>query len=125
MRPTSPAGSGDPGGSAPGNSDPGGGDPGGGDLAPLIVDGIGMLCVRLLIRLRGVVAEAEPGTVVHVLTTDPAAPIDLPAWCHLTGHTYLGPVGQDDRCVVHALRVVAGARRTRPDRPWHPDPEDH
>ncbi|GAB3256871.1 hypothetical protein GCM10027456_34400 [Kineosporia babensis] len=78
-----------------------------------------MLCVRLLIKLRGVVAPAEPGTVVQVLTTDPAAPIDLPAWCHLTGHEYLGLVHEHPDHAVHALRVVADARATRPDRPWH------
>jgi len=104
------------------------------DPAALVVDGIGMLCVRLLIRLRAVVAEAEPGTVVHVLTTDPAAPIDLPAWCHLTGHSYLGPLGSSGSSdmvdhgvdhVVHVLRVEAGARGTRPDRPWHLEAENH
>ncbi len=78
-----------------------------------------MLCVRLLIKLRGVVAGLEPGTVVHVLTTDPAAPIDLPSWCHLTGHDYLGLVTETERHAVHALRVAADARATRPDRPWH------
>jgi hypothetical protein len=30
--------------------------------------------------------------VIHVVTDDPAVPLDLPAWCHLTGHDYLGPV---------------------------------
>ncbi|GAA3636806.1 hypothetical protein GCM10022223_64220 [Kineosporia mesophila] len=90
---------------------------------PLVVDGTGMLCVRLLIKLRGVVAQADPGTVVHVLTTDPAAPIDLPSWCHLTGHEYLGQVGERPEHAVHAVRVTAGARRTRPDRPWHLEPE--
>jgi len=99
------------------------------DGEPLVVDGIGMLCVRLLIKLRGVVAGAGPGTVVHVLTTDPAAPIDLPSWCHLTGHEYLGRlglIGEDagrPAHAVHAVRVVTGARRTRPDRPWHLDPD--
>ncbi|GLY19454.1 hypothetical protein Kisp01_64680 [Kineosporia sp. NBRC 101677] len=84
-----------------------------------MVDGTGMLCVRLLIKLRGVVAGAEPGTQVRVLTTDPAAPIDLPSWCHLTGHEYLGLVAEHPDHAEHALRVSAGARSTRPDRPWH------
>ncbi|MBT0768811.1 sulfurtransferase TusA family protein [Kineosporia sp. J2-2] len=82
-----------------------------------------MLCVRLLIKLRGVVAVTAPGTEVRVVTTDPAAPIDLPSWCHLTGHEYLGRIeGGTDAAperAVHALRVSAGARNTRPDRPWH------
>ncbi|MEU5575867.1 sulfurtransferase TusA family protein [Streptomyces coeruleorubidus] len=40
-----------------------------------------MLCVTLLLRLRNEIADAQPGTVVHVIATDPAAPLDLPAWC--------------------------------------------
>lgn len=89
------------------------------------VDGTGLLCVTLLLRLRKEIAGAEPGTVVHVIATDPAAPLDLPAWCHMTGHHYLGRVG--DLCQVapvaedrrtYALRLTAGARATRPDAPW-------
>ncbi|WP_434097587.1 sulfurtransferase TusA family protein [Streptomyces viridosporus] len=53
------------------------------------VDGTGLLCVALLLRLRKEIDGAEPGTVVHVIATDPATPLGLPAWCHLTGHHYL------------------------------------
>ncbi|MFJ3184758.1 sulfurtransferase TusA family protein [Streptomyces halstedii] len=86
--------------------------------ADLTVDGTGLLCVTLLLRLRQEIDGAEPGTVVHVVTTDPAAPLDLPAWCHMTGHHYLGAVGAESH-TVHALRLTAGARATRPDAPWH------
>ncbi|MGW3247240.1 sulfurtransferase TusA family protein [Streptomyces sp. NPDC001070] len=89
--------------------------------ADLTVDGTGLLCVTLLLRLRTDVDGLEPGTVVHVIATDPAAPLDLPAWCHMTGHDYLGPVRGDPP--VYALRLTADARRTRPDAPWHRD--DH
>ncbi|CAM5276010.1 Sulfurtransferase TusA [Streptomyces sp. ADI98-12] len=82
------------------------------------VDGTGLLCVTLLLRLRKEIEGAEPGTLVHVIATDPAAPLDLPAWCHLTGHQYLGPVGGDRRS-VYALRLTARARSTRSDAPWH------
>ncbi|MFJ3981380.1 sulfurtransferase TusA family protein [Streptomyces fungicidicus] len=84
----------------------------------LTVDGTGLLCVTLLLRLRDQIADAPPGTVVHVIATDPAAPLDLPAWCHMTGHTYLGPVPGERP--VYALRLTADARATRPDAPWHP-----
>ncbi|MEU7567123.1 sulfurtransferase TusA family protein [Streptomyces fradiae] len=88
----------------------------------IVVDGTGLLCVTLLLRLRARVAGAEPGTVVHVVATDPAAPLDLPAWCHMTGHTYLGPVaGAAGDRTVYALRLSAGARETRADAPWHPE----
>ncbi|MFB7915554.1 sulfurtransferase TusA family protein [Streptomyces sp. NPDC056061] len=85
------------------------------------VDGTGLLCVTLLLRLRERIDGAAPGTVVHVIATDPAAPLDLPAWCHMTGHTYLGPVPGTGR-PVYALRLTADALPTRPDAPWHPAP---
>ena len=56
----------------------------------LLIDGTGLLCVALLLRLRRHITAAPAGTLVHVIATDPAASLDLPAWCHLTGHHYLG-----------------------------------
>ncbi|MBH5338364.1 sulfurtransferase TusA family protein [Streptomyces pactum] len=92
--------------------------------ADLTVDGTGLLCVTLLLRLRARIAGAAPGTVVHVIATDPAAPLDLPAWCHMTGHHYLGPVPSDPGRPVYALRLSADAHPTRPDAPWHPAAAD-
>ncbi|WP_128984266.1 sulfurtransferase TusA family protein [Streptomyces roseicoloratus] len=85
----------------------------------ITVDGTGMLRVSLLLRLRKEIDGAEPGAVVHVIATDPAAPLDLPAWCHMTGHHYLGAVPDPDGRLVYALRLAADARPTRPDAPWH------
>ncbi|MFF0297627.1 sulfurtransferase TusA family protein [Kitasatospora sp. NPDC004614] len=81
----------------------------------LTVDGRGLLCVTLLLRLRAAITDAPAGTIVHVHATDPAAPLDLPAWCHLTGHHYLGPVSAE----TYALRLTATPTPTRPDAPWH------
>ncbi|MGW2374216.1 sulfurtransferase TusA family protein [Kitasatospora sp. NPDC001683] len=89
----------------------------------LTVDGTGLLCVQLLLRLRAQIAHLPAGAVVHIHTTDPAAPLDLPAWCHLTGHEYLGPVPSPapDR-EVYALRLTSTPVQTRPGRPWHTAP---
>ncbi|MDX3733691.1 sulfurtransferase TusA family protein [Streptomyces caniscabiei] len=89
----------------------------------ITVDGTGLLCVTLLLRLRKEIDGAKPDTVVHVIATDPAAPLDLPAWCHMTGHPYLGPVPDDER-PVYALRIAASARPTRSGAPWHADNPD-
>jgi tRNA 2-thiouridine synthesizing protein A len=83
----------------------------------VVIDGGDRSCVRLLLELRGHLAELAPGTVVHLMAADPAAPIDLPAWCHLTGHAYLGPV-ERAASPTYALRVSADARPTSPESPW-------
>ncbi|MET8702897.1 sulfurtransferase TusA family protein [Kitasatospora sp. NPDC004723] len=104
---------------APAAAGPGADDPGADGPGPLVVDGTGMLCVTLLLHLRKRIAGRSAGTVVHVISTDPAAPLDLPAWCHLTGHDYLGPVPGPDGRDVYALRLTADPVPTRPDAPWH------
>ncbi|MFJ9696090.1 sulfurtransferase TusA family protein [Kitasatospora sp. NPDC101183] len=91
----------------------------------LTVDGTGLLCVQLLLRLRDRISHLPAGAVVHIRTTDPAAPLDLPAWCHLTGHTYLGPVpdaSADHQ--VYGLRLTSAPVPTRAGRPWHPVASD-
>ncbi|GED90271.1 sulfurtransferase TusA family protein [Streptomyces sp. 6-11-2] len=87
--------------------------------ADITVDGTGLLCVTLLLGLRAAIEDAAPGTHVHVMATDPAAPLDLPAWCHMTGHHYLGPVPNTAEPPVYALRLTTDARPTHPDAPWH------
>ncbi|MEH0527810.1 sulfurtransferase TusA family protein [Streptomyces stelliscabiei] len=82
----------------------------------ITVDGTGLLCVALL-HLRAAVQGAEAGTLVHVIATDPAAPLDLSAWCHMTGHHYLDPVPGERP--AYALRLALNARATRSDAPWH------
>jgi hypothetical protein len=47
------------------------------------------------------------GAVIHLIATDPAAPLDLPACCHLTGHTYLG--GVLGGCPVYGVQAAGAA----------------
>ena len=74
-------------------------------------------CARLLVLLRKETATLAPGSVVHLETTDPVAPIDLPAWCRLTGFEYLGPVA-DEGTPRYGVRVPARVRPTDPASPW-------
>ncbi|WP_242614311.1 nitrilase-related carbon-nitrogen hydrolase [Actinomadura roseirufa] len=85
---------------------------------PVVIDGGDRSCVRLLLELRAHLTDLPPGTVVHLIATDPAAPIDLPAWCHLTGHAYLGTVCGDRP--TYALQVSESPRPTDPASPWRP-----
>lgn len=55
----------------------------------VIVDNRGMLCAQGIVRLMRALGPLPPGQLVRVLSTDPAAEHDYPAWCRNTGHTFL------------------------------------
>ena len=64
---------------------------GAGAVSPdVVVDCLGRPCPVPVIELARAVAAAEVGTVVEVLSDDPAARLDVPAWCRLRGQEYLG-----------------------------------
>ncbi|MBL8753040.1 MAG: sulfurtransferase TusA family protein [Planctomycetes bacterium] len=46
-----------------------------------------MGCGDLVLELRTRLAALPPGAVFELRAEDPGAPIDLPAWCKLTGHS--------------------------------------
>ncbi|MCW2502813.1 MAG: putative SirA-like protein [Actinomycetia bacterium] len=50
----------------------------------------GLKCPLPVITLARRIAEAEPGETVRVLADDPAARADIPAWCRMKNHDYLG-----------------------------------
>lgn len=53
-------------------------------------------CGDLVMAILKMLRPLQPGDVVEIRAMDPAAPIDIPAWCRLTGHTLVaGPCGPD------------------------------
>ena len=46
-------------------------------------------CGQLLIYLKVLFDDLEPGTTVCVKTYDAGAPLDLEAWCRMRRHTLL------------------------------------
>lgn len=53
---------------------------------PVVVDARGLLCPQPVIDAAHAARGLPPGTLLEVLATDPAAALDLPAWCRLRGH---------------------------------------
>ena len=51
-----------------------------------VVEARGVLCPVPIIRLARAAAGLPPGSLVALLTDDPAAEHDVPAWCRLRGH---------------------------------------
>lgn len=46
-----------------------------------------------LLKVRGVVASLAAGEVIEIHSTNPIMQDDVPAWCRMTGHEYLGAAG--------------------------------
>ena len=61
--------------------------------ADVTVDARGKRCPLPVIDLARAVAACTPGTVVEVVADDAAARHDVPAWCSMRGHAYLGERG--------------------------------
>ena len=55
-----------------------------------VVDNRGMLCPQGILRLMRAMVAVPPAGTVKVLSSDPAAEHDYPAWCRNTGHQFLG-----------------------------------
>ncbi|GAB3859507.1 sulfurtransferase TusA family protein [Dactylosporangium cerinum] len=60
---------------------------------PLVVDALGRRCPLPVIMLAKLATGQSPGTRIEVLADDPAAAIDIPAWCRLRGHTFISTDG--------------------------------
>ena len=45
-----------------------------------------MRCADLVLELRLLLQTMPPGAMLKLTATDPAAPVDLPAWCGITRH---------------------------------------
>lgn len=56
------------------------------ELHPIEVDARGLRCPLPVIRLAQAARDAEPGSVIVVLASDPAARHDIPAWCRMRDH---------------------------------------
>jgi tRNA 2-thiouridine synthesizing protein A len=60
----------------------------------ITIDAIGRKCPIPVILLAERISEIPAGQIVEILTDDPVAKTDLPAWCALKSHEL---VRQDDR----------------------------
>jgi cysteine desulfurase len=73
---------------------------------PVVVDARGQRCPLPVIRLAQVALNSPAGTVVEVWATDPAARADVPAWCRMRHHDYLGEVATDGAYAAYRVRTV-------------------
>ena len=68
-----------------------------------VIDTKGLLCPMPVVKTKLALEEVEPGQVVQVLATDPAAPKDFVAWCQETGNKLLKS-GQEGKVFVLTIQ---------------------
>lgn len=61
-----------------------------------------LLCPMPVIKLAKHLGDVEVGQVIGVSTRDVAARTDVPAWCRMRAHEYVGE-DLDDQCVPRHL----------------------
>lgn len=57
---------------------------------PVVIDTLGLACPIPVIRLAEAIEDAEPGTFFEVLSDDEGAKVDIPVWCRMKHHEFLG-----------------------------------
>ena len=67
----------------------------------------GLVCPAPIIELARHIGDVEPGDLLGVVATDPAARIDVAAWCRMTGHEYAGEEAADDGTPRYVVRRVS------------------
>ena len=92
----------------------GGSPPGAGEASAdsVVVDARGLRCPLPVIRLAQAARDVPAGSVLELWATDPAARADVPAWCRLRHHEFLGATEVGDGDGAHAayrVRLLAPA----------------
>ena len=65
-------------------------------MSELTVDTIGRRCPMPVIELAKWIDEVEIGELVALVADDPGAAADVPAWCRMRGHDYVGERREGD-----------------------------
>lgn len=64
-------------------------------------------CPMPIIELARRIEDVAVGEVVAVVARDAAARVDVPAWCRMRGHDYLGEDTAADGVPRHLVRRLA------------------
>ncbi len=56
----------------------------------MTLDCYGLLCPMPIIQTAKKIKELKVGEVLEVASTDEGIKADMPAWCKMTGHDFLG-----------------------------------
>ncbi|MDI3338563.1 sulfurtransferase TusA family protein [Defluviimonas aestuarii] len=67
------------------------------------IDATGLLCPLPVLKARKRLSGMEPGAVLRLVATDPAAVIDVPHFCAEAGHDLISTV-EDGAAQIYLIR---------------------
>jgi tRNA 2-thiouridine synthesizing protein A len=70
----------------------------------IVLDQRGRRCPLPVIELARHIGDVEVGGLIAVAADDPAARLDIPAWCRMRGHEYAGETTAPDGVPVYQVR---------------------
>lgn len=70
------------------------------------LDVLGFPCPIPVVRLSKLIETIPVGAIVEVLSDDEAANVDIPVWCRMKNHEYLGRT-QTSRGPGHLVRRLS------------------
>jgi TusA-related sulfurtransferase len=70
----------------------------------IILDQRGRRCPLPIVELARHVGDVPVGELIGVAADDPAAGLDVPAWCRMRGHEYAGQDTAPDGVPVYLVR---------------------
>jgi len=54
------------------------------------LDCVGLYCPMPIVKTAEIIKELKKGEILEVLADDKGIKQDMPAWCDITGHKFLG-----------------------------------
>ena len=59
-----------------------------------------LLCPMPVIKTQNKIKTLSPGDILVVTCTDPGAVQDIPAWCRINGHKFIGHETHNDELLL-------------------------
>ena len=72
-----------------------------------VVDALGTRCPVPIHLVARAAARSAPGDLIELLASDPLITVDLPAWCHRSGHALEG-LERDGDDYTGRVRIAGG-----------------
>lgn len=70
----------------------------------VVLDCVGLACPMPILKTSNKIKEMQTGQVLEVQSDDDGIEKDMPAWCKLTGHEYIGLAKEGEEYRVYVKK---------------------